>query len=128
MNSSSDTPKKDLDYGLFGGKDKDEPSAFRQFIARATEVLSDAVGNAATLTVRTYTTESLKLTADGIPENPQLRAMTKIALDGDTDVYVPTQDGLVDEKLWNLHLETVRVAQAHRTELFRSAMALIRGE
>lgn len=128
MNTRLDTTGKQLDYGLFSSKDGDDPSAFRQLVQKAAEVLSAAVANATTLTVRTYTTADFGVTPDGVPENAQLRAMTRIALDGDTDVYVPTRNGEIEEPLWNVHQETVKVAQAHRTELLRSAVALFKGE
>ena len=52
----------------------------------------------------------------------RLRALTRIAFDGDTQICVPEKDNAIDHDLWQIHLEMVKEAQANRTQ-FLAAMA-----
>jgi hypothetical protein len=53
-----------------------------------------------------------------------LRALTRIAIDGDTVVCVPTdEDGEVDAAVWKVHLDMVQQAQASRAELLKTVMS-----
>lgn len=92
------------------------------------EVLGDVLNDATVLEVKTYTGGDLQTVAAGAPlheSGARLRAYTKCDLDGDTDAIVPLTDaGAVDEKLWALHVEMVKQAQAHRAELLKTVLAL----
>jgi hypothetical protein len=57
----------------------------------------------------------------------QLRAWTRIELDGDIDVCVPQIDGQVDTAIWELHKDMVKQAQEHRAEMIKLLVASIPG-
>jgi len=115
-------------YGWFGNKDDAQPGALVRLGNRLGEVLSEVLGDAAVLEVKTYTSEDLQAIAGGEPlhgSGARLRAYTRCKLDGDTEVCVPvTAGGAVDEALWTLHVEMVKQAQAHRAELLKTVLSL----
>lgn len=76
------------------------------------------------LEVRTYVTRDLPATStatrEDMPKAAELRAFTRVHLDGDIDVCIPEAPaGEVDRELWQLHTEMVKQAQAGRAELLR---------
>ena len=83
------------------------------------------------LEVRTYvsgnTSAAANATRDTLAADGDLRAFTRVLIDGDTDVIVPERDGAVDTQLWNLHLELVKQAQAHRSEMIKTVLSSISG-
>lgn len=106
-----------------------EPAASTEaqpgWLDRFTQTLSDLAADISSVTVRTYTAEDVATAvADRkqIGEVGQLRAWTRIALDGDTDVCVPVNDGRVDRTLWELHQAMVAQAQAHRSAMIKTMM------
>jgi hypothetical protein len=117
-----------MSYGWFGDKDDKQPGALVRLGNKLGEVLSDVLGDAAVLEVKTYTCEDLHAVAGGasLPASgARLRAYTRCKLDGDTEVCVPTNaSGAVDEPLWALHVEMVKQAQTHRAELLRTVLSL----
>jgi len=117
-----------LAYGWFGSKDDKQPGALARLGNKVGEVLGEVLGDAAVLEVKTYTSDNLQAIADGQPlqaTGARLRAYTRCKLDGDTEVCVPvTATGAVDEALWTLHVEMVKQAQAHRSELIRTVLSL----
>jgi len=50
----------------------------------------------------------------------QLRALTRIAFDGDMQIVVPEKDGELNQPLWEAHLAMVREAQANRAAFLGS--------
>ena len=98
---------------------------------RLSELLAQAIADAAVLEVRTYTNEGGDPSdADplGADSKSRLRSFTRISLDGDTQVCVPVRaDGEPDEKLWRLHQEAVAQARADRAATLESAQAMVRG-
>lgn len=131
-------------YGLFR-RDKPEaevepgaepkPSAFQSFAHRVLDTLGKAIDDAVTLEVRTYVSSNASAAAaadrDTLARDGDLRAFTRIRIDGDMDVIVPERDGEIDRALWELHLELVKQAQAARAEtiktLLSAAASLIKG-
>lgn len=115
-------------YGLFSGKDDQQPGILAQLAKKLGDVLGDVLSDAAVLEVKTYTSDDLQSVAGGQPlhgSNARLRAYTRCALDGDTDVCVPITDGgAVDQALWALHVEMVKQAQTHRAELLKTLLSL----
>jgi hypothetical protein len=114
-------------YGWFSKDDK-EPGAFVRLGNKVGEVLAEVFNDAAVLEVKTYTSDNLQAVAAGQPlpaTGARLRAYTRCKLDGDTEVCVPvTAAGAIDEALWTLHVEMVKQAQAHRTELLKTVLSL----
>ena len=97
--------------------------ALESLADRLGEALQDAVSEVSTLEVKTFVSESLENTnPDGMPRG-KLRAYTRIEFDGDTVVYVPERRGAVNERLWQIHLDTVRQAQENRNEMLKAAVA-----
>jgi hypothetical protein len=101
--------------------------ALRDFVDKVGAYMSKALDDATSLEISTYTSSDLsqviyqsgKFTGD-----TNLRALTRIAIDGDTLVCVPTdEDGEVDTAVWQIHLDMVQQAQASRTELMKTVMS-----
>jgi hypothetical protein len=117
-----------VSYGWFGDKDDKQPGALARLGNKIGDVLSDVLGDAAVLEVKTYTCDDLHAVAGGAPlqaSGARLRAYTRCKLDGDTEVCVPTNaSGAVDDALWALHIEMVKQAQSHRTELIKTVLSL----
>ena len=130
-----------LSAGWFGGKDDDddgdgddkekEPGVFERLGRKVTDTLSKVLEDAVTLEVKTYVSPDIQRLADGEARpsdegSAQLRAYTRCALDGDTEVFVPTtRDGQIDENLWKLHLEMVKQAQEHRAAMLETVVSLL---
>jgi hypothetical protein len=51
-----------------------------------------------------------------------MRALTRIAFDGDVQVCVPEKDGHIDRAVWDVHLSMVQAAQENRAA-FLATMA-----
>ncbi len=97
----------------------------QEFIHKLAAFLGQAIDSAATLEVRTYTSDAVGRVSvvNGRVSGADLRAVTSIKLLGDIEQVVPLKDGEIDLELWNLHLEMVKQAQANRTELVRAAVS-----
>ena len=98
------------------------------FAKKLGQATLDAVQNAASLTVETYAAEEMA----GVqfqngkfvgPVQPTLAALTHIKADGDMIVCVPRND----QKLWAVHADMVRQAQAHRAAMLKLAVDTITG-
>jgi len=115
--------------GWFG--DDEQPAADEPgWLDRLTRTPTDLAADISSVTVRTYTAEDVgEATHNGreIGDVGQLRAWTRIAIDGDTDVCVPTRQGAVDRTLWQLHQQVVDQAQAHRTAMIGTLVGSVSG-
>ncbi|ACY14272.1 hypothetical protein [Haliangium ochraceum] len=116
-------------YGLFSRDKREQPGMLARFADRVAETLGNAIADATTLEVKTYVSRDLqRALAQGgaADESTELRAYTRCALDGDTEVCVPVDgDGSVDQALWQLHVQMVEQAQKHRAALIETALSLI---
>jgi hypothetical protein len=101
--------------------------SLKDFTGRLAEALSKAADDISSLEVATYTSGDL----DGVKYDYnskklagqlRLRALTRIAFDGDAQICVPERDNAIDHDLWQIHLEMVKEAQTNRTQ-FLAAMA-----
>lgn len=95
----------------------------QEFVQKLGDFLGKTIDNAATLQVRTLTSESMEAGKTDPPADARLRALTTIKILGDVEQIVPVSDGVVDVDLWNIHLEMVKQAQTSRTELVRAAVS-----
>jgi hypothetical protein len=105
-------------------------NAMQQFVQKLGTFLGEAIDNAMTLEVATYTSTTMEQVSikGGVVSGAQLRAMTNISIDGDTKQVIPLNaDGDVDAAIWALHLEMVKQAQEARTELIRSIVSSASG-
>lgn len=95
----------------------------QKFAIKLGESLQQAIEDATVLEVLTYVSSDLASVTykDGRFEGATPRAVTRIALDGDTLLCVPERDGQLDERLWSIHLNMVERAQANRIEMIRAA-------
>jgi hypothetical protein len=115
-------------FGIFG----DAGSAIQGFLSKIGQVLSDALEDATSLEVKTYTTDAIDQVTgykNGAFSGgqPRLRAFTYITLDGDTVVCVPADSGEIDEALWKIHIDMVQQAQASRADLLKAAVSALSG-
>jgi uncharacterized protein with FMN-binding domain len=53
----------------------------------------------------------------------QLRAVTRVTLDGDLQVVVPVKDGEIDAALLAVHAEMLKQAQINRAEMLKAAVS-----
>lgn len=125
-----------------GGKEKAE--AIQEKLDEATEALSTNLGKAlktlganiqaftedvASLQIDTYTSRNLAKTIYDNKEkkftNAELRAQTRLLLDGDAVNLVPLSSSGVDKDLWEIHLKMVEIAQANRTEMMKAIAEMI---
>ena len=126
-------------FSIFGSPNTEEPttSPFKQVadkLKAALETLGDKIvdfaNDVTTLEVRTFVSERIEEVrpdaATGFTYAVP-RAMTYIDFDGDTKVVVPVDAGQIDEALWQIHLQTVEQAQAHRQAMLRTIGELMTG-
>ena len=126
-------------FSLFGGGGDEQGAAspFKPVLDKlrsAIETLGDKIveftTGVATLEVRTYVSERIEdVRPDGAIgfTHAQQRAMTYVKFDGDTQVVVPIDAGQIDEALWQIHLQTVEQAQAHRQAMLKTVGELVAG-
>ncbi len=104
----------------------DEPG----WLDRLSQTLTDLAADISSITVRTYAAEDVGAAVENhreIGEVGELRAWTRIAIDGDTDVCVPLRKGKVDQALWSLHQSVVEQAQTHRSEMIKALIDSVSG-
>lgn len=111
-----------------------EPPNLDVLVHRFVRTLERTLADLGTLEVKTYTSRDLAAAATTPPDAPvaaELRAFSRIRLDGDIEICVPTDHGEPDRALWQLHVDMVKQAQAHRAELMQmlltTAARLARG-
>jgi hypothetical protein len=101
--------------------------SIKQFTNQLAESLKKAADDISSLEVITYSTDDLnKVTYDYKDKKLQgelkMRALTRIAFDGDVQVCVPEKDGKIDQAVWDVHLSMVQAAQENRAA-FLATMA-----
>jgi len=101
--------------------------SLKGFTRELATALAKAADDISSLEVSTYTSDDLEAVkydyeTKKLSGQVKLRALTRIAFDGDTQVCVPEKDAAIDRALWEIHLEMVKEAQANRTQ-FLGAMA-----
>ena len=116
-------------YGALGDARAQVLAALQQFATGLSQSLKRVIDDATTLEVTTYTSERLEAVtyAEGKVVGARLRAVTRIRYQGNTLVCVPETDGKVDDAIWSLHKETVKMAQEHHTEIVKTALSSASG-
>jgi len=98
-------------------------------LGRLGALLSKALEDAASIEVRTYTSAAdgaVAANGDALTQNMRLRAFTRAAIDGDTEVCVPLKaDGAVDDALWEIHREATAAARADRARAVDAAISAV---
>ncbi len=123
-------------FGLFGSDESTLQeirtglySALRTFA----EKLNQAFDELTSLEVMTYVSSNMGSVEykDGkLSGSAELRALTRVSLDGDTLLCVPERDGNVDTSLWEIHVEMLQRAQESRVKMIEavsSALASLAG-
>ena len=110
-----------LGVGLGGG--------IQRLVDKLGDYLSNALDDAAALEVKTYVSRDMGEVKyeSGRFSGASLRALTRIKIDGDTDICVPETDGEIDLDLWQIHMDMVRQAQESRAELLRTVVSAASG-
>jgi hypothetical protein len=131
----SDSPSSgsSFDAASFSFAVQEERSSLTDSIKKFTNELADSLKRAAddisSLEVITYSTDDLNKVTYNYDDKKlhgelKMRALTRIAFDGDVQVCVPEKDGRVDEELWNVHLSMVKVAQENRAAFLQTMAEL----
>jgi len=119
-------PEVGASFGLFGNKPAETmqklSTALQEFGERLATTLQQVIADAAHLEVETYTTDAPETInyRQGDFRGASLRAVTRMSLDGDTQVLVPTNAEGIDERLWAIHVSMVQQAQTNRAEMVRA--------
>ncbi len=117
-----------VDYGLIDNFKQAQSSmgtALGNFVEKLGTFLSTALDEATSLEIATYASEDMSAVTfeSGHFSGAQLRALTRIEIDGDTMICVPERDGEVDTDLWEIHMDMVRQAQINRAELLKTVVS-----
>lgn len=126
-------PDAGASFGLFGNKPAEAmqklSATLQEFGERLAATLQQVITDAAHLEVETYVAEAPETInyRQGNFAGASLRAVTRMSLDGDTQVLVPVGDDGVDERLWAIHVSMVQQAQANRAEMVRAIAAAAAG-
>ncbi|NJN19614.1 MAG: hypothetical protein HC822_26925 [Oscillochloris sp.] len=98
----------------------------KEFSERLGTTLKGVLEDATVLEIETYVASDMEAAKNDL-SNAQLRAVTRMELDGDTKVLVPLSAGQLDEQLWHVHTSMVALAQANRAEMIRAIAAAAAG-
>jgi hypothetical protein len=101
--------------------------SLKDFTGELARALGRAADDISSLEVTTYTSDDLESVkydyqTKKLAGQIKLRALTRVAFDGDTQICVPEKGSGIDEALWQIHLDMVKEAQTNRTQ-FLQAMA-----
>jgi len=132
----TDYPTSGVDYGI--GLDVASLKQAQARLTVALQQLADKLGqtlestfdNATSLEVSTYVSDDLNaVTYDNhkFGGNAKLRALTRLSLEGDALLCVPSDGTQLDEALWRVHLDMVKQAQVNRNELIKAVVGAAAG-
>lgn len=129
---SSPPSESSLDYGLmdsFKQVQSSLGSTLQNFVGRLGEFLGKALDEATSLEIATYVSDDMGGVKyeNGRFNGAQLRALTRIEIDGDTLLCVPQTEGEVDTVLWKIHMDMVQQAAASRAELLKTVVSAATG-
>jgi hypothetical protein len=118
-------------FGLFGSGEglkelqQSLVNTLQNFTTQLGETLRRAIDDAAHLEVETFVADDLAAVnfREGDYSKAELRAVTRMSLDGDTKVIIPARDGDIDDRVWQIHTQMVSQAQANRAEMLRAVTA-----
>ncbi len=114
------------DYGITDSL-KQVQGNVQELINKLMETLKQVMDDITSLEIKTYVSDDVSGAKyeKGEFTNAQLRAITRISLDGDVLNVVPESGGELDRALWEVHLSMVQQAQANRAEMLKTAVALL---
>jgi hypothetical protein len=125
----------ELDYALVDGVRRTRErlaSALRDLAESMGAALERAVDNLTVVEVATYVSDDLSTVAyDSASKRfgggAELRALTRLSLDGDAQLVVPRDLGEADDALWRLHAGMLEQALAARAELVKTGASAVAG-
>jgi hypothetical protein len=101
-------------------------NSLQTFADNLGKAMARAVDDATTLEVSTYVSPDISAVKED-PSRAELRAFTRIKIDGDTEVIIPEKAGEIDRELWQMHLSMVEQATANRNEMIKAAASAATG-
>ena len=121
------------DFGSLGDMAQNIKDTLGETLKKLADSLRTFADNITTLDVVTYTSDRIEnVTTNAAASTPIARftnatprAWTRIRLDGDTEICVPTEAGEIDQALWEIHVSMVQQAQTNRTEMLKAAAEVI---
>jgi UDP-2,3-diacylglucosamine pyrophosphatase LpxH len=124
-------PAAPADFGVLDSLDESRANSVAM-LRKLTDKLNKWIGSFAddltTLEVATYVSQDMQhvsQTDKDLSGKAQLRALTRIKLDGDIEVCLPAQDEAIDEALWQKHMAMVTQAQTQRTEMLKALVSAV---
>jgi hypothetical protein len=128
---ANETSAASFDAAAFSFAVQEERTSLTDSIKKFTSELADSLKRAAddisSLEVITYSADDLNKVTYSYDDKKlhgelKMRALTRIAFDGDVQVCVPEKDGHIDQAVWDVHLSMVQAAQENRAA-FLATMA-----
>jgi hypothetical protein len=117
-----------VDYGIKESLDQVKTKV-NALVHQLVDTLKQVVDDVTSLEVKTYLSDDLSAVQYQREtrefSNAQLRAMTRINLDGDVLNVVPESAGELDQALWQVHLSMVEQAQNSRAKMLETAVGLL---
>lgn len=117
-----------VDYGIKESLDQVKGKV-QDLVNKLVDTLKQAVDDVTSLEVKTYVSDELSdvkyNAANREFVGAQLRALTRINLDGDTLNVVPERDGELNQTLWQAHVSVVEQAQTSRAKMLETAVNLL---
>jgi hypothetical protein len=117
-----------VDYGIKESLDQVKGKV-QDLVNKLVDTLKQAVDDVTSLEVKTYVSDELSEVKYNAANREfvgaQLRALTRINLDGDTLNVVPERDGELNQTLWQAHLNMVEQAQTSRAKMLETAVNLL---
>lgn len=117
-----------VDYGIKESLDQVKTKV-QDLVNKLVDTLKQAVDDVTSLEVKTYVSDELSEVKYNAANREfvgaQLRALTRISLDGDTLNVVPEASGELDQTLWQAHLTMVEQAQTSRAKMLETAVNLL---
>jgi hypothetical protein len=125
----------ELDYALLDGVRRTRERlvvALQDLADNVGAALERAVDNLTVIEVATYVSDDLSTvtagsTGDGFGAGAELRALTRLRIDGDAQLVVPRDLGEADQALWRLHAGLLEQARAARMELLKTGASAVAG-
>jgi UDP-2,3-diacylglucosamine pyrophosphatase LpxH len=129
--TSLHTPADAANFGLLDSLDETRANTLKmlhELTQKISKWVSGFADDMTGLEVATYVSQDMQHISDTKKDfsgEAQLRALTRINLDGDIEVYLPAQDEAIDETLWQKHLAMVTQAQTQRTEALKALISAV---
>ncbi len=121
-----------VDFGIIGDSLEQIRVSLTNVLQKFANKLSRTLDDVSSLEVETCVSDDLDAVkfdhkTKQFTGTTKRRALTRISLDGDTMNVLPEKSGEIDQSLLTLHTEMVKQAKAHRTELIKMLVDVLKG-